>query len=78
LYIHIGENQIVPSNDVVMVFDYKGASSVIMEEFLTKQKENIITLTAGEIKSIVITDQNIYLSPLATSTIKKRAEFVFI
>ncbi|WP_243292746.1 extracellular matrix/biofilm biosynthesis regulator RemA family protein [Bacillus sp. FJAT-47783] len=78
MYIHIGDNPVVPSHQIVMIFDYKGAASTIMEEFLGKQKEKIVQLANGEVKSVIITDHDIFFSPLATSTLKKRAESFYI
>lgn len=78
MYIHIGENQVVPSRHIVMIFDYKGASSTMMEEFFEKQKEKIVQLANGEAKSVIITDHYIFFSPLATSTLKKRAASFYI
>lgn len=78
MYIHIGENQVVSSDKIVMIFDYKGSTSVIMQDFMERQKERFVQLTSGEIKSMIVTEKEIYLSPLATSTLKKRAKSLYI
>jgi extracellular matrix regulatory protein B len=78
LYIHIGVNHVVLSREIVMIFDYKGTSSPIMEEYLKKNKSKIVQLANGETKSIIITDHTIFFSPLASSTLKKRAQYLYL
>ncbi|MFP3394402.1 DUF370 domain-containing protein, partial [Brevibacillus sp. SIMBA_076] len=43
---------------------------------LKKQEEQIISLSQGTPKSIVVTTKSVYYSPLSSSTLKKRASFV--
>jgi extracellular matrix regulatory protein B len=76
LFIHIGEDVVVQARDVVAIIDGQVIeSSTITSEFLRNQHENkpIIKITKGIIKSIVITDKNIYFSPLSSSTLKRRS-----
>lgn len=78
LYIHLGENFVVPSKEVVMILDRQSSQeSAIVGEFLAKQQKKIVQLTQGVAKSVIITKDNIYFSPLASSTLKKRAQIAF-
>jgi len=61
-----------------MIVDYKSVSSPIMHEFIEKQKEKIVQLANGETKSIIITNHEIFFSPLASSTLKKRAQALYL
>jgi extracellular matrix regulatory protein B len=78
LFIHIGEDVVVQTKDVVAIIDGQVIeSSTITSEFLRKQHDNkpIVKITKAIVKSIVITDKNIYFSPLSSSTLKRRSQF---
>ena len=78
MYIHLGDNFVVPSKEVVMILDRQSSlDSSIVTEFLRKQEDKIVQLTNGEAKSVIVTMNKIYLSPLSSSTLKKRAQFAF-
>ncbi|MED4453878.1 extracellular matrix regulator RemB [Metabacillus fastidiosus] len=78
MYIHLGDNFVVPSKEVVMILDRQSSEeSVIVSEFLDMQKKAIVQLTTGVVKSIVVTTEKIYFSPLASNTLKKRAKLAF-
>ncbi|NPC94897.1 DUF370 domain-containing protein [Bacillus sp. WMMC1349] len=73
MYIHLGDDFVVSTHEIVAIFDYKTKASPIVEEFLTKQK-GLILSTNNTPKSIVVTVQSIYFSPLASGTLKKRTQ----
>lgn len=78
MYIHLGDNFVVPSKEVVMILDRQSSlDSSIVTEFLKKQEDKIVQLTNGEAKSVIVTMNKIYFSPLSSSTLKKRAQFAF-
>ncbi len=78
LYIHLGDNFVVPSKEVVMILDRQSSQeSPIAEEFFLKHKGKIVQLANGDAKSIIITLNKIYFSPLSSSTLKKRAQVAF-
>lgn len=76
MYIHIGDDFVVPIRDIVAIFDYKIKNSPIVEEFLNGQAETIISSAVGSPRSIVVTETNVYLSPLSSRTLKKRASCI--
>lgn len=78
MYIHLGDNFVVPSKEVVMILDRQSSEdSAIVSEFLDKQKKRIVQLTNSVAKSVVVTTEKIYFSPLASNTLKKRAQLAF-
>lgn len=78
MYIHLGDNFVVPSKEVVMILDCQSSlDSPIANEFVEKQEDKIVQLTNGEAKSVIVTTSKIYFSPLSSSTLKKRAQFAF-
>ncbi|MGE6630734.1 extracellular matrix regulator RemB [Bacillus sp. NPDC077027] len=76
MYIHLGDDCVVSTREIVAIVDYKMKTSSVVEEFLQKQKSHLISLSHGTPKSIVVTTKSIYYSPLSSSTLKKRASFV--
>ncbi|MDQ0271973.1 extracellular matrix regulator RemB [Cytobacillus purgationiresistens] len=74
MYIHIGEDVLIRTKDLVAIIDKESASSSKnTEEFLHRDKGLLINLSKGDYKSIVITTDHIYYSPLASATLKKRS-----
>ncbi|MEI5908407.1 extracellular matrix/biofilm biosynthesis regulator RemA family protein [Bacillus spongiae] len=74
MYIHVGEDVMVRTNEIIAVIDKATVqSSEEMQLFLRKQKNQLQELGKGPYKSLVVTYNGIYLSPLASGTLKKRA-----
>lgn len=79
MFIHIGDNTIVPVKSIVGIFDLEGTTITgFTREFLRIAEEEGFVRTVSERmpKSFLITEQNgqsvVYISPLSVSTIKKR------
>lgn len=78
MYIHLGDNHVVPSKEVVLILDRQSSQdSAIVHEFFKKQQDKIVQLASNDAKSIIITLDKIYFSPLSSSTLKKRAHVAF-
>ncbi|HAQ08779.1 MAG TPA: DUF370 domain-containing protein [Bacillus bacterium] len=74
MYLHVGEEVLVRTKDIISILDIESAnSSPFMEEFITRQSQPIVHLTKGAVTSIVVTGSHIYYSPLASGTLKKRS-----
>ncbi|MFS0865523.1 extracellular matrix regulator RemB [Fredinandcohnia sp. 179-A 10B2 NHS] len=77
MFIHLGDNVIVRSSDVITILDRQLLkSSSIVNEFLDVQKSRVIELANGNTKSVVVTVDKVYFSPLSSSTLKRRAQHV--
>ena len=82
MYLHLGNNVSVPTEDVVGIFDLDNAStSRITRQFLKNAEEEGMVITVGNDlpKSIVVccprgSWQRVYISPLASATLLGRAE----
>jgi len=82
MYLHLGSNVSVPTEDVVGIFDLDNAStSRITRQFLRNAEEEGMVITVGTDlpKSIVVccprgSWQRVYISPLAAATLLGRAE----
>lgn len=82
MYLHLGQNEIVPSRRVIGIFDLDKCSySKRTREYLSAaDKEGVVLDVSGDIpKSFVVCDhpyhpQIVYLSQLNSTTLQKRAE----
>lgn len=74
MYIHVGEDINIRAKDIIAILD-KGcvSSSNLIEEFLEQHKEKLINLSKNPFKSVVITYDKVYLSPISSGTLKKRS-----
>ncbi|MET3683820.1 regulator of extracellular matrix RemA (YlzA/DUF370 family) [Alkalibacillus flavidus] len=77
MFIHIGDEHVVRSEDVVSMIDYNlYHSSSIIEEMIDKQRENgnLTEVVYEEPKAIVVTTDHIYFSSLSVATLNKRSQ----
>lgn len=76
MYINIGEDFVLKTEYITGIFDMdKTTVNKATRDFLAKaQKENRVVLTSYELpKSFIVAKDKIYISPLNTSTLLKRA-----
>ncbi|WP_210367581.1 extracellular matrix/biofilm biosynthesis regulator RemA family protein [Bacillus sp. REN3] len=74
MYLHVGEEVLVRTRDIIAILDIDSAkSSPFMEEFIGRQQKKAVHLAKGAAKSIVVTGDLVYFSPLASGTLKKRS-----
>ncbi|KAA0546013.1 DUF370 domain-containing protein [Bacillus sp. BGMRC 2118] len=79
MFIHLGENVVVPNDEIIAILDGQlYHSSTIVQEFIEGQRKTkeIIEISTA-MKTIVVTIHDIYFSPLASMTLKKRANHLF-
>ncbi|SEN42318.1 protein of unknown function [Mesobacillus persicus] len=75
MYLHIGEDTLVRTSEIIAILDKESTGfSDVLEEFLARRNQEIVNLSKKEYKSIVITKDQIYYSPLAAGTLKKRSQ----
>ncbi|KYO67252.1 extracellular matrix regulator RemB [Thermovenabulum gondwanense] len=78
MFIHIGKNTVIKSRDVIAILDSSTAKSAATSEFLQIAKEEgFVKSEEKEGKSIIITEKNIYFSPISSITLLKRANILF-
>ncbi|MDR7239138.1 extracellular matrix regulator RemB [Neobacillus drentensis] len=74
MYIHIGEDINIRARDIISILDKESAnSSPLVEEFISHRKDKVVNLSKSPFKSIIITFDNVYLSPISSGTLKKRS-----
>ncbi|MBE0069201.1 MULTISPECIES: extracellular matrix regulator RemB [Thermoanaerobacterium] len=80
MYVHLGGNVVVPDNEIIAVFniDIKHMSKDTCEFLRIAEEEGfIVKISKDNLKSFVVTERDnksiIYLSPISSYTIIKRA-----
>ncbi|MFD2117392.1 extracellular matrix regulator RemB [Paenibacillus yanchengensis] len=76
MYIHLGGEKIVRVRELVAIFDISiEQSSKLTKQFITsaKKRKDVEIIGDDEAKSIVVTENVIYYSPISSTTLKKRA-----
>lgn len=77
MYLHLGENTVVNSKEIIGIFDMDTSTvNKATRDYLNiAQKNNKIVYVNFELpKSFVVTTDKIFISPLNTSTLLKRAK----
>lgn len=79
MYIHLGGDTMIRSNHLIAIFDLcmeqaSVRSSNYIDDFINK--ENIKKIGKEKPKSLVITEGQIFYSPISSSTLKKRANVI--
>lgn len=76
MYLHIGEDRVLNSRDIIGIFDMDTSTvNKATRTYLNQaEKNNKIVYVNYELpKSFIVTGDKIYVSPLNTSTLKKRS-----
>lgn len=84
MFLHLGENVVVPIKDVIGIFDIETTTySSDTSQFLRMAEEDgfVERITNEKPKSFVIAEVNkkskVYLSPISSSTLSKRSELIY-
>lgn len=75
MYLDLGVEKIIRSEDIIAVIDKKSIeSSTDMDNLLKYYGSQPSQQLKGTFKSIIITKKDLYFSPFTSNTIKKRSE----
>jgi hypothetical protein len=84
MFLHLGENVVVPIKDIIGIFDVETSMySSDTIQFLRMAEEDgfVQRITKDKPKSFIIAEVNkksrIYLSPISSSTLTKRSESIY-
>ncbi|RLQ93956.1 extracellular matrix regulator RemB [Falsibacillus albus] len=74
MYVHVGEDVMVRTDEIIAILDKDSVqASEDIKQFLEEKGQAVQNLAKKSYKSLVITSKEIYLSPLASGTLKKRS-----
>lgn len=79
MFLHLGGDSVVLTSELVAIINLENAmTSSSTREFMKVVEEEgfVKDLSGGTPKSCVVTDRNVYLSPISSTTLKKRADFL--
>ncbi|MFB4163647.1 extracellular matrix regulator RemB [Alteribacillus sp. JSM 102045] len=78
MFIHLGGDTVIRSKDVVAILDQDTHdSSSITRQFLSSQENSDVVEISKELtKSVVVTIDRVYLSPISSLTLRRRAQVV--
>ena len=78
MFLHLGGDAIVRQSDVIAILDYRATRSAASKEYLqlARSENRLHDISEGEPKAFVITRSAVYLSPISSVTLKKRATFL--
>lgn len=78
MFLHLGGDVMVPLKEVIGVIDLTSSASAINAEFLkTAEEEGFVIQLTEKPSSLVICAKQVYLSPISTQTLLKRACRIF-
>lgn len=75
MYIHIGGEEAVLMKDIIGIMDIENTStSIVTRNFLRKMEEKgkVITASLDLPKSMVVTTEYVYITPVSPQTLEKR------
>lgn len=79
MYIHIGEDHSIRVKEIIAILDKESVkNSELITEFLGRHQDKVMNLSKNPFKSVVVTFDKVYLSPIASGTLKKRSSQVYI
>lgn len=85
MFLHLGENVVVPIKDIIGIFDIETTMySADTSQFLRMAEEDgfVERITKEPPKSFVIAEvdkkSKIFLSPISSSTLSKRSEVIYL
>ncbi len=80
MFIHIGNDEVVLTKDVIMILDRYALISKDTSDFLQVAREEGFVVEPSEQgkdkKSLIITDKKMIFSPISSVTLLKRADFI--
>ncbi len=79
MFLHVGADVVVSLKRVIAILDLRSSKEAeSTREFMAmaQRHKRVHDVAGGEAKSVVLTDQEVYLSPISSLTLKKRADFL--
>ncbi|MBR8700766.1 hypothetical protein IX317_000796 [Fusobacterium sp. DD29] len=79
MYLYLEGDKLIPNEKVVLIIDYEQITGKSNQEFWEKEigKKEVIDLSQKGRKSVVITDEEIYITSYGTQTLMNRGKEFF-
>ncbi|WP_079474465.1 extracellular matrix regulator RemB [Marinococcus halophilus] len=78
MFIHLGDGTVIRSKDVIAILDSNSQnSSSITRQFLQAvESDDKEQIADSEAKSVVVTEEKVYFSPISSLTLKRRSQII--
>lgn len=79
MFLHVGADVVVSLRRVIAILDLKSSNQAeATREFLSwaQTQKRVVDVAGGDTKSLILTDSEVYLSPISSLTLMKRADFL--
>jgi hypothetical protein len=79
MFLHVGGDVEISMKRVIAILDLRSSKAgEATREFLAMAygQKRLIDIADGKMKSLVLTEKEIYLSPISSLTLMKRADFL--
>lgn len=76
MYLHLGDDTVITDENIIGIFDMDTSTvNKATRDYLSKNEKDkkIVYVNFDLPKSFVVTDDKIYVSPINTATLNKRA-----
>ncbi len=76
MYVHLGNNYIISGEKIVAVLNYQSPVSADLREIvdIARLENKLINISdSGKEKAVIVCDDKVYLSPISSITLYKRA-----
>ncbi len=76
MYVHLGNNYIISGEKIVAVLNYQKPVSADLQEIvdIARLENKLINISDnGKEKAVIVCDDKIFLSPISSTTLYKRA-----
>lgn len=77
MFVHIGGTTVIQAKEIIAIFNIDVQStSPVTEQFLQRAKKagQVEVIDTDETKSVVITENRIFYSPISSLTLKRRSD----
>jgi extracellular matrix regulatory protein B len=81
MFIHLGGEKIIRASELIGIFDLSiEKTSKVTKQFTSHagKEKKVEIIGEEECKSLVVTLDKVYYSPISSSTLKKRAHQLFV
>lgn len=76
MYIHLGNNYIISSQNIIAILNLESPMSEDIQDIveMARAEKRLVPISEkGKDKSLVLCDDKVYLSPISSTTLYKRA-----
>ncbi len=79
MFLHIGDNILLAKKDIIAILNWETEqerrANMLFYKNLQQEKKKVFSCKDKEkIKSLILTENAVYLSPISSQTLKKRGE----